>query len=101
MSTSPSTARATTLRSHLAGALRASDVGTEVRLGGWVHRTRDLGGHVFLHLRDREGVVQCSFNADWAPAEVVAAAAAVGVETVVLVDGIVSCLLYTSDAADE
>ena len=90
MSTSPSTARATTLRTHLAGALRASDVGAEVRLGGWVHRTRDLGGHVFLHLRDREGVVQCSFNADWAPAEVVAAAAAVGVETVVLVDGIVS-----------
>ncbi len=90
MSTSPSTARATTLRTHLAGALRASDVGAEVRLGGWVHRTRDLGGHVFLHLRDREGVVQCSFNADWAPAEVVAAAAAVGVETVLVVDGIVT-----------
>jgi aspartyl-tRNA synthetase len=90
VSSHPSTARATTLRSHLAGALRASDVGEAVRLGGWVHRTRDLGGHVFLHLRDREGVVQCSFNADWAPAEVVAAAAAVGVETVVLVDGIVT-----------
>jgi len=45
---------------------------------------------VFLHLRDREGIVQCSFNADWAPAEVVAAAAAVGIETVVLIDGIVT-----------
>ena len=90
MSSSPSTARATTLRSHLAGALGPSDIGAAVRLGGWVHRTRDLGGHVFLHLRDREGIVQCSFNADWAPAEVVAAAAAVGIETVVLIDGIVT-----------
>ena len=90
MSDTPSAARATTLRTHLAGALRRSDVGTTVRLGGWVHRTRDLGGHVFLHLRDREGVVQCSFNADWAPPDVVAAAAAVGIETVVLVDGVVT-----------
>jgi len=53
---------ATSLRTHLGGALRRADVGSKVTLGGWVHRSRDLGGLVFLSLRDREGIVQVSFN---------------------------------------
>jgi aspartyl-tRNA synthetase len=78
---------ATTIRTHLGGALRASDVGTTVTLGGWVHRARDLGGLVFVDLRDRDGLVQVSFNPDWTPADVIAAAAAVGVESAVLIEG--------------
>ena len=79
----------TSIRSHLAGALRAGDAGTRVTLGGWVHRSRNLGGIVFLDLRDRGGLVQLSFGPAWAAPEAIAAAAAVGVESVVLIEGTV------------
>ncbi len=58
-----------------------------VRLGGWVHRRRDLGGLVFLDLRDRSGLVQISCNPDSAPAEAMRAAASASAETVLLVEG--------------
>ncbi len=45
-------------RSHHCGALRASDVGSEVRLSGWVHRKRDHGGLLFIDLRDHYGLTQ-------------------------------------------
>jgi aspartyl-tRNA synthetase len=47
----------TSLRSTTAGTLRADDIGARVRLVGWVHRRRDLGGLVFLDLRDRAGLL--------------------------------------------
>jgi aspartyl-tRNA synthetase len=78
---------ATALRTHRGGALTRAEVGQEVRLGGWVHRRRDLGGLVFIDLRDRAGLVQLSFNPDWTPGEVMERAAALGAETVVLVTG--------------
>jgi len=74
----------------MCGALRASDAGTAVRLGGWVHRTRNLGGLVFVDLRDRTGIVQVSFDPNRTPAEVCAQAAALGNETVILVEGTVA-----------
>ncbi len=80
---------ATAMRSHLCGALRGSDVGTEVHLGGWLHRRRDLGGLIFFDLRDRAGIVQVSFGPDWSSSEVINEAATVGAESVVLVSGIV------------
>jgi aspartyl-tRNA synthetase len=46
------------IRSHEAGALRASAAGEQVRLAGWVARRRDHGGVVFIDLRDGSGVVQ-------------------------------------------
>ena len=54
-----------------------------------MHRSRNLGGIVFLDLRDRAGIVQVSFGTDWANVEVIAAAAAVGVESVVMIEGTV------------
>jgi aspartyl-tRNA synthetase len=78
---------ATTLRSHTCGSLRASHAGQRVSLGGWVHRSRDLGGLVFLDLRDRDGLVQVSFDPEFADEATRRAAAAVGVESVVLVEG--------------
>jgi aspartyl-tRNA synthetase len=79
----------TALRTHLAGALTRADAGHRVRLGGWVHRRRDLGGLVFVDLRDRAGIVQLSCNPAWTPADVMERAAGLGAETVVLVTGTV------------
>jgi aspartyl-tRNA synthetase len=45
-------------RTRPCGSLRADDVGTEVRVAGWVHRVRDLGGLLFVDLRDRSGLLQ-------------------------------------------
>ena len=64
---------ATAMRTHRCGALRLAHAGEEVRLGGWIHRRRDLGGIVFLDLRDRDGLVQVAFGADWTPAQAMAA----------------------------
>ncbi|MEO6055428.1 MAG: aspartate--tRNA ligase [Gemmatimonadales bacterium] len=81
---------ATALRTHRAGELTRVHAGQHVRLGGWVHRRRDLGGLVFIDLRDRAGLVQLSCNPEWTPPEVMERAAAAGAETVVLVVGTVA-----------
>lgn len=85
----PITSAATSIRTHMAGALRLSHIDQPVVLGGWIHRSRNLGGIVFLDLRDREGIVQISFGSEWASAAVISMAANVGVESVVLVEGTV------------
>ena len=45
-------------RTHTCGALRTDDLGTGAVLLGWVHRVRDLGGVVFIDIRDRAGISQ-------------------------------------------
>ncbi len=51
-------------RTHTCGALRAADIGTQVRLSGWCHRIRDHGGVLFIDLRDHYGMTQCVIDPD-------------------------------------
>ena len=80
----------TSYRSTAAGALRASDAGQTVRLAGWIHRRRDLGGVLFIDLRDRSGLVQLSLGPDWTEPASMERAPSLGTETVVAVEGTVA-----------
>lgn len=51
-------------RTHHCGAIRKSDSGKRALVMGWVHRVRDLGGVLFMHLRDREGITQIVFRSE-------------------------------------
>src|SRR5689334_8146330 len=75
-------------RTHTCGELRAADAGKRAILMGWVHRRRDLGGVLFIHLRDREGVTQLVFRADGDKA-VHAKAEMLASEYVIAVEGLV------------
>jgi aspartyl-tRNA synthetase len=68
-----------------AGAIRSDQVGHEVDVYGWVHRRRDLGGLIFIDLRDRSGIVQVKF--DPAHAQAHATGGELRLETVVHVRG--------------
>ena len=54
-------------RSLYCGQVQAAQAGKTVTLNGWVDRRRDLGGLIFVHLRDREGIVQVVFNPEKFP----------------------------------
>jgi aspartyl-tRNA synthetase len=73
-------------RTHNCGQLRATHVGEEVRLSGWVHRKRDHGGVLFIDLRDHYGVTQVVADADSAALPDLES---VRVESVVTIDGVV------------
>ena len=75
-------------RTHDCGALRASDIGKEVVLFGWVAIRRDHGSLVFVNLRDREGVTQIVFDDD-SPKEAHDVANALRPEWVLGIRGIV------------
>lgn len=74
-------------RSHTCGELRASDVGSDVRLSGWLHNRRDLGGILFIDLRDHYGITQLVARPGTPANE---ALSKVTKETVVRIDGKVS-----------
>ncbi|MEO1041577.1 MAG: aspartate--tRNA ligase [Pseudomonadota bacterium] len=73
-------------RSHHCGALRATDVGSEVRLSGWVHRKRDHGGLLFIDLRDHYGLTQILCEPEEA---FFADVEAVRAESCIRIDGVV------------
>ncbi|GAD79017.1 aspartate--tRNA ligase [Vibrio ezurae] len=60
------------MRSHYCGQLNKSLAGQTVELCGWVNRRRDLGGLIFIDMRDREGIVQVVVDPDMAQAHEVA-----------------------------
>ena len=76
-------------RTHTCGGLRPSDTGKRALLMGWVHRRRDLGGVIFIHLRDRDGVTQLVFHADTS-ADVHGRVDMLGSEYVIAAEGTVS-----------
>lgn len=74
-------------RSMYAGRVRSEHVGQEVTLKGWVARRRDLGGLIFIDLRDREGIMQLVINPETVAAEVMATAESLRSEFVLEVTG--------------
>ncbi len=77
----------TRMRSRMVGDLDREDVGRQETLAGWVHRRRDLGGLLFVDLRDRSGLVQVSVGPDWTEAASLELAHRLGAEDVVRVTG--------------
>ena len=77
----------TALRSRMVGGIRADQQGIELRLAGWVHRRRDLGGLIFLDLRDRSGLIQISLGPDWTEPSSLTLAHELGAEDVVSIVG--------------
>lgn len=76
-------------RTHYCGDLRATNIGEEVVLMGWVQKKRNLGGLVFVDLRDRSGLCQIIFDTD-VNAEAFSKAEKLGSEYVIAVTGKVS-----------
>lgn len=74
-------------RTHHCNELRVEHTGQEVSLCGWVHSRRDLGGVVFIDIRDREGRTQVVFDPSFLPKEVFEAAASLRSECVIMVKG--------------
>ena len=74
-------------RSMYAGRVRAEHIGQEITLKGWVARRRDLGGLIFIDLRDREGIMQLVINPEKVSAEVMATAESLRSEFVIEVTG--------------
>ena len=75
-------------RSHYCGDLRLADAGKTVSLCGWVQRHRDLGGLIFVDLRDRTGLIQLSFD-DSTAKDIFDKAASLRSEYVVAATGLV------------
>ena len=84
-------------RSMYAGRVRKEHVGQEVTLKGWVARRRDLGGLIFIDLRDREGIMQLVINPKTVAAEVMATAESLRSEYVIEVTGKVAAREQAND----
>lgn len=77
-------------RTHNCNSLNLALVDQTVTLNGWVNKRRNLGGLIFIDLRDRSGLVQIVFNPATLPAEIYASAEKLRSEFVISVTGIIS-----------
>ena len=84
-------------RSMYAGRVREEHIGQEITLKGWVARRRDLGGLIFIDLRDREGIMQLVINPEKVSAEVMATAESLRSEFVIEVTGQVAAREQSND----
>ena len=84
-------------RSMYAGRVREEHIGQEITLKGWVGRRRDLGGLIFIDLRDREGIMQLVINPEKVSAEVMATAESLRSEYVIEVTGQVAAREQAND----
>ena len=84
-------------RSMYAGRVREEHIGQEITLKGWVARRRDLGGLIFIDLRDREGIMQLVINPEKVSAEVMATAENLRSEFVIEVTGQVEAREQAND----
>ena len=84
-------------RSMYAGRVREEHIGQEMTLKGWVGRRRDLGGLIFIDLRDREGIMQLVINPEKVSAEVMAIAESLRSEFVIEVTGQVAAREQAND----
>ena len=84
-------------RSMYAGRVREEHIGQEITLKGWVARRRDLGGLIFIDLRDREGIMQLVINPEKVSAEVMATAESLRSEYVIEVTGQVATREQAND----
>jgi aspartyl-tRNA synthetase len=85
-----SQAERTSFRSRMVGRITGADAGSTLKLCGWVHRRRDLGGLFFVDLRDRTGVLQVSVGPEWTEPASIARVRDLGAEDVVEVEGEIS-----------
>jgi len=84
-------------RSMYAGRVREEHIGQEITLKGWVARRRDLGGLIFIDLRDREGIMQLVINPEKVSAEVMVTAESLRSEYVIEVTGQVAAREQAND----
>ena len=84
-------------RSMYAGRVREEHIGQEITLKGWVGRRRDLGGLIFIDLRDREGIMQLVINPEKVSAEVMETAESLRSEFVIEVTGQVAAREQAND----
>ena len=84
-------------RSIYAGRVRSEHIGNQLTLKGWVGRRRDLGGLIFIDLRDREGVMQLVINPEEVSAEVMTKAESLRSEFVIEVTGLVAAREQAND----
>lgn len=84
-------------RTGYAGAVRSEHIGQTITLKGWVARRRDLGGLIFIDLRDREGIMQLVVNPELASKEVLATAESLRSEFVIEVTGTVLARAQAND----